>query len=242
MDFKLADNVQQNLKPSSSSKHAYYDDDEEEEVVVKKVAAPQPPPPPPVISPTPPVRLLPPFFFARIFLVCFMAVFCASSCMLVLISRWSTTTKPAALSIFPLATAYRGTSVPPFDFSDPVAVNVALPAIEASFQQHLSGRRTVMCAHHLAVPMAMQVCGIKDSLGDVHLMANPQVLGGSNRTIQVTEASILTCAKNSASTRFVAATFAWKDAKTQDSLWALLSGDESLLLQLAIDEMNGVKC
>lgn len=88
----------------------------------------------------------------------------------------------------------------------------------------------------------MQVCGIKDSFGKVHLMANPHVLGGSNRTIQVTEASILTCAKNTASTRFVSATFAWKDAKTQDSLWALLSGDQSLLLQLAIDEMNGVKC
>ena len=249
MAFNLADNVQQNLKPASS-KHVYYDDEKEQkdEQIVKTPAMPAkraapPPPPPPVISPTPPVRLLPPFFFARIFLVCFLAVFCAASCMLVVIS-WATKPSAAAVSIFPLATAYRGTSVTAFDFSDPVTMNVALPAIEASFQQHLTASSSCLCAHHLAVPVAMQICAIKDSLGRTHLMANPHILGGSNNTVQILEASILTCTakKSPKAERFVTTTFGWTEPKTQTSLWALLSGEQSLCLQMAIDEMNGVKC
>jgi hypothetical protein len=242
MDFQLAPNVKTE------------EDEKEEEDWMPKVAhsptlkKPTPVPPPPkkkVVLPDlePPVRLLPPFFFVRIFIVCFLAVCFAASLLMLLLSAYATK-KPASSSssVFPLTTAYRGRSVPEFDFFDTVTTSVALPAMEASFQQHMNGR-SCLCAHHLAVPMAMQMCAIQDSLGVLHLMANPRLIGGSNETVRLMESSILACATQRVQTeRHRTAIVQWTEPTTQEVRWASFTGSVGICLQLVVDEMNGIKC
>jgi hypothetical protein len=151
----------------------------------------------------------------------------AASALLLLYPSSTPLTPPI---VIPLNTKF-GTNTTSI-VATPEAVKAILPTIADSLK-HYAAQKTLVCMHHLQHSQPLyRICCLRNRR-DYYMMINPRLIGHSKNVSSYIENSIA-YAQPVTRQRYDRVSIEW-----DDDIYAIFKSEQSLLLQMALDEFKG---